>query len=378
MMLAALLGTAHAGGAQKGNRPPQAPHFSWDTLPVFVHTSNCSGPASDHAIETLARFSLVTIEKFQGACANTNPGPECHQEDAIIDTLKRVRQVNPKATTIFYYNSVINFVQYAFQGKGFPDKQLLRNAKGKLITVNHRGDQSVFDFGQAAAREEWIAECVNATKTGWVDGCFVDRAMDGAPCCKTEDSGLPAPTGCAQTSSPMTPAQCTAYRQGHFDAINNLTAAIAPGPVIGNHAYTTNPHLYPLLNLTGSMTEGIPTTEGGLEMLRWHAERGLAFQAHKSTCPHPGAERTDVLAHFLIGAGELAYFGCGGWDTSGNNASAWDSRWFEEFERPLGAPVADGVKNNKTGTWTRSFKSKAGTTKVSWNEATGGKIDWAK
>lgn len=36
----------------------------------------------------------------------------------------------------------------------------------------------VYNHANAVARNLWISECVNATKSGVVDGCFVDRAVD--------------------------------------------------------------------------------------------------------------------------------------------------------------------------------------------------------
>jgi hypothetical protein len=33
----------------------------------------------------------------------------------------------------------------------------------------------VFDFGQAAVRNAFIAACVEPVKAGLADGCFVDR-----------------------------------------------------------------------------------------------------------------------------------------------------------------------------------------------------------
>ena len=45
---------------------PHGPKFSWDTLPVFIHSSNASGPISAAGLATMARFPMVTVEKFQG------------------------------------------------------------------------------------------------------------------------------------------------------------------------------------------------------------------------------------------------------------------------------------------------------------------------
>ena len=43
----------------------KGPRFSWDTLPVFFHSSNASGPYTADAAKVMARFPMVTIEKFQ-------------------------------------------------------------------------------------------------------------------------------------------------------------------------------------------------------------------------------------------------------------------------------------------------------------------------
>lgn len=55
------------------------PRFSWDTVPVFYHSCNFSGPFSDHAIEIMAKFPMVTIEKGQGV---VNAGCVCARRRA--------------------------------------------------------------------------------------------------------------------------------------------------------------------------------------------------------------------------------------------------------------------------------------------------------
>lgn len=236
---------------------------------------------------------------------------------------------------------------------------------------------SVYDFSQRDAQDLWIEDCVNATKTGFVDGCFADRVMDASPCCSngTDDPAAALRLAkCETPSSPLSPAQCTGYRNGHLEVMNRLTEAISPGPIVANHAFTTAPDLYPSLRITGSMTENLPEGDAGIDMLRWHAQRGLLIEAHHKSCPKPGPARTTQLAQFLIGAGRLAYYGCGNWE---NDLHDWSERWFAEFERPLGDPVTDGRRNNSTGTWTRSFRGPHGLTNVTWDATLGGTIDWA-
>ena len=38
---------------------PQLPKFCWDTVPVFYHSCNYSGPFSAAAIQVIAKFPLV-------------------------------------------------------------------------------------------------------------------------------------------------------------------------------------------------------------------------------------------------------------------------------------------------------------------------------
>ena len=45
------------------------PRFSWDTLPVAYHGSNTTAPKgmySPESLKVLAKFAVVTLEKYQG------------------------------------------------------------------------------------------------------------------------------------------------------------------------------------------------------------------------------------------------------------------------------------------------------------------------
>ena len=88
---------------------PKPPKFSWDTMPVFIHGSNQSGPINAEAIHLMAKFPLVTVEKFQGPCGwRPNASPRCDQEAQIIGVLKNVKGINPNVSTIFCTQSVLS------------------------------------------------------------------------------------------------------------------------------------------------------------------------------------------------------------------------------------------------------------------------------
>lgn len=55
---------------------------------------------------------MVTVEKFQGPCGySPSASPACRQEDLIVAELKKVKELNPNVSTVFYYNSVLDFPQ---------------------------------------------------------------------------------------------------------------------------------------------------------------------------------------------------------------------------------------------------------------------------
>ena len=61
----------------------------------------------------MARFPLVTVEKFQGPCGwGKDPSPDCNEEGQIATVLKQVKQINPNVSTVFYLNAVYDFPWY--------------------------------------------------------------------------------------------------------------------------------------------------------------------------------------------------------------------------------------------------------------------------
>ena len=96
---------------------------------------------------------MVTIEKGQGVSLGTGPGN--YAEDKILATLKRVKAVDKNISTIFYYNSVLDWPFYSLHAQ--LEKRLdlaVHDENGELCRM--KGDGSfpnhtnmlVFDFAQ--------------------------------------------------------------------------------------------------------------------------------------------------------------------------------------------------------------------------------------
>ena len=180
---------AHAGHCEPFvPGPSPAVRFSWDTVPVFLHSDNVTGPFTDEAIEFIAkRFAMVTIEKYQGPNAGgenkvwrPEPGVvECCEEDRIVANLRRMKQVNKNLTTILYLNSILDFPQYRLHEliKARPSLWL-NTSEGTPLMMSGDGhphqDMMAYDMTNPIVRELFKEACLNYTKDGTVDGCFID------------------------------------------------------------------------------------------------------------------------------------------------------------------------------------------------------------
>jgi hypothetical protein len=76
------------------------PQFSWDTLPVFFHSSNSTGQYNDDAVKTIARYSMVTIEKWMGYDVEN-----VDDEDEMAVVMRAVKELNSSVSTYFYMHA---------------------------------------------------------------------------------------------------------------------------------------------------------------------------------------------------------------------------------------------------------------------------------
>jgi hypothetical protein len=168
--------------------PVQAagPQFSWDTLPVFIQLGNNTGPFNDAAIDVLAKFDMVVLDKWQGPCGQQpSATPACDEEGVMLAEARRIKRANPNVSTLLYWNSILDFPQYTLHAKmlAHPELMLHDNSNGEIVRLDGGGHvgMDVFDFANPAARELFTSECVTATQSGVVDGCYLDRATGISP-----------------------------------------------------------------------------------------------------------------------------------------------------------------------------------------------------
>lgn len=138
---------------------------------------------------------------------------------------------------------------------------------------------------------------------------------------------------------------------------------------------------YSHLRVGGDITDGVAATQvqnwgvhdqdyagHWIPQLQRAMEKGVLYEAHAacgSSDPNDPVEQTK-LAAFLVGAGEHAYYMCGGWGSGSVD-------WFPIYDLPLGQPLNNATLG-KDGVYIRRF---AKGTNVSFDTKTNtGTIHW--
>eukprot|EP01065_Artemidia_motanka_P011112 TRINITY_DN1597_c0_g1_i2.p1 TRINITY_DN1597_c0_g1~~TRINITY_DN1597_c0_g1_i2.p1 ORF type:complete len:356 (+),score=137.39 TRINITY_DN1597_c0_g1_i2:77-1144(+) len=332
------------------------PNTSLATIPVvYFGGINATRPAENIAM--LAKMRAVGIEKWEGPCWSDclyngqNCGPTCGVEQYMVGTLKRVKQANPKVSTFFYWNTLLDFAFYGESAK-IP-KVVDSNTKKDLVLRNDNGlpNVYVFDYAKEAGRDGWYNFVVNLTKTGYVDGTFADKygvyahqngTSSDWKICNHWCGGVTAEEGQAWNAGKNATVEKTKKffwdQKGIF--FHGTTEFVhsprnEPETLIKSVKKTLSKYLYAWVYVAGDQEWGSDPTDVDSE-----------------------CDEDSVIA-FLLAVEPGAFLECNG--------------WADEFAYSLGDATAPAAQHGDV--WTRSFTSG---TNVTWNTKTkSGKINWA-
>eukprot|EP01084_Bolivina_argentea_P003656 6876_1 len=334
--------------------PPNPPLFSWNTVPLFMHSQNKSGPLNDTAAQYMSTFPIVSIEKSQGQDPNN---PYCNttkqpcQEDIIIASLKKIKSYNPNTRGLFYLNSMINFPQYTlstnFYGKN--EKYLLHDSNGNLVYLNQCNQnaphQTIFDLSQNITREFWLntIEYAMTKEPDIVDGIFIDRAK----------SRISEELSCVN----ITTQKANAWDNGHIEIMKYAMNIVRKynsdkGIIICNNADVENVNGRMFERLRQNDTHGIPN---GNDLNVFMNDNGVRIvNLHEDNCQRGLSVYNQSLAVYLIGAFEYSYYGCTeGWTLQ----TGWDTIWENvDYFKDLGRPKFNATFDNKTQIYYREFE----------------------
>ena len=301
------------------------PQFSWDSLPVFFHSCNSSGQYNDDALKVIAKFQMATIEKGMGRQVS-----DIDDEDEMVLAMKAIKAVNPKISTYFYMNSHKDRPEMTRMAREFdqhPD-YALRDDNGVMVK-NNQGF-FVFDVSKLEVRKWWLNICLNATKHANGDGCYCDSSQ------RVNATFTPH----------LSPSKEKAWNEGLVNLTREVQEALGDNNLligkVANQSY-----------VKAAQIEFFEASNSSIQSLLLGATVGQVMQAHVPINISCTSDLTDYIAAFLIGAGKYAYFGCGNWNSIGDDTEPLT--WLPEYDKPLGAPKGPAQYN--TGVWTRSFAS---------------------
>ena len=320
------------------------PQFSWDTLPVFFHSSNNSGPYSADAIRVIAKYSMVTIEKCQGLYLKN-----VDDEDEMVLAMKAIKQANPKVATYFYMNAYRDrpeMTRMARQLQQHPE-WALHDKDGNLVTVT-KNIWKVFDLSNPDMRQWWLKACMDALSAANGDGCFCDMS---------QQTNLTFPN--------VDPAKLRKWGKGMLQLTKDAQQQLGDDKLLIGKV-PDQPYVKSV------QMEYFVANNDSINGLMEGVKNGKVMQAHVPLTVDCKGDITDNLAAFLIGAGKYCYYGCGYWNATGDDNGPW--YWRPEFDYPLGEPVSAASYMN--GVWKRKFGSG---TEVMFDTSTNkGTVKWSK
>ena len=319
------------------------PMFSWDTLPVFFHSGNESGLYTEELLKIIAKFPMVTIEKFQ-----SDQVSGVDDEDDMVRVMKMVKAVNPNVATYFYMNSYKDrpeMTRMARELGQHPD-WFLKDSNGTKVKNAGQGFY-VFDLSNPEVRQWWQETCLDAIKAADGDGCFCDSSQH------TDASFVP----------PVSPKKKEEWGDGLLQLTKNVQEALGDDNLligkVSNQSY-----------VKAVQIEFFSPSNNSIVELMLGATVGQVVQAHVPVSQNCHEDLTNYMAAFLIGAGKYSYFGCGNWNTQNDDTSAFI--WKPEYDKPLGEPTGPAIYNN--GVWMRKFSHG---TSVKFDTSTKtGTIEW--
>ena len=322
------------------------PMFSWDTLPVYFHSSNASGPYTEESLKTIAKFQMVTIEKWQSYLV-----PGVDDEDAMMHFMKKVKDINPNTATYFYMGAFADLPEMTRMAREFaqhPDWYLRDSSGTKVMRKTSKISFYIFDLSNPDVRQWWQNTCLNALKATNGDGCFCDSSQQVN----------------MTFEPPLSPEEEKAFGDSLVQLTKEVQNALGDDKLligkVANQSY-----------VKAVQIEFFKPNNDSIVELMLGVEVGQVVQVHVPVyldiC---NGDLTDYIAAFLIGAGEYSYFGCGRWNTSNDDTSAFI--WRPEYDKPLGAPTGPATYRN--GVWKRKF-SRGTSVKFDTTTKTG-TIEW--
>jgi hypothetical protein len=344
--------------ASTHQRSARYPKFNWDKVPVAFHFGKSDSLMTEAETRFVAsRSNFICLEKGHGARQFGDT------ETGIEKEARQLKKLNPDMKVIFYWNTFLDYAMYeAHEEYGKHPEWWLRTKDGDLDLKDNRLKR--YDLSNPALRRWWTTVASDAVNNGSADGVFMDA--------------FPQITH-KRNIALWGQEKYDAIQQGLRDIIKETRQKIGEDKLIVYNGIRSTPSWkagYDFPDYTdAAMIEHFGEFQSTSKecMLRDIQEMekackngkivvfkgwpGFTFIDRKAM-RKPLAEKRQIakknllfpLAAFLVGAQENSYF-VYNWGYRMDNGCL---EWYPEFDKPLGEPLGDMVRDG----WTlsRQFK----------------------
>ena len=345
------------------------PPFTWDRVPVYAHVGKQSDDFSPAELDFLAQhFDFIAFEK--GMAVRKRGSAEA----GIAEAARQVKQRNPRAKVLFYWNAFLDIRSYK-ACRDVPADWHLHDRRGEAVMV--RQTVPTYDLSRADMRAWWSDVAAAALRDGGADGIFADALLQVTSSAKQKLLG---------------DEKYAALNAGLLEMLKETGRKLGPqGLVIYNGLRGGEGRQFlPLAG--GAMIEHFGHFSGvgkekmaeDLDAMRAAARLGKIvclkawpgfswLDAEMVQKPHDELLRlarqriTFPLACFLVAAEPHCYF-CYTWGY-GEGHGTFD--WYPEFDRPLGTP--QGAAKRSGWVYQREFAHASVSVNLETQTAT---IDW--
>ena len=330
-------------------RPDRYPKFSWDKVPVAFHFGKSEALMTEAEARFVASHSnFICLEKGHAIQQFGNT------EIGIEKEAQQLKKLNPNIKVIFYWNTFLDYPMFAAHDEYEKHPQWwLRKKDGQLDLKNNNLKR--YDLSNAEVREWWTDVARKAVVDGSADGVFMDAfpqithernvALWGAEKYAAIVQGLREII--KETRRKIGDDKLIIYNgirstpsfEAGFDFPEHTDAAMIEH--FGQFQSTSKEcMLRDILEMERAGKNGKIVVFKGWPGFTFIDPEAMAM---------PLAEKREIakkniefpLAAFLVGAQENAYF-IYNWGYRMENGCL---EWYPEFDRPLGEPTGEMVKD---------------------------------
>jgi len=370
------------------SRTDYMPKFSWDTVPVYAHFARQDGPFTEDEAKFIARYPMMILDSVQEF--RLNKGAYWTLAKAARD----IKKHNPDIKIVTYWNTWMQ----RFQVEG-EDEFMDNLADWRIYDVqgnpyNH-GNRITYDLTKPVVQEWWKQRIRNILREPAIDMVFLDQgALSSNPHMGVIFGTAKANQMVNSTKNLFDWIGQNTNRPIIYNGINYFEYGFNNPDLVEtflNHsdgALFEHFNQYSARNSNGSLK--VNGMVKGLERISALSKTGALIPVYASPREHKlkyadgdqSITKAEIesylygdfeynLAKFLIAAGENTYFAYGWSYGVLDAAKGGNFIWYPEYDKRLGPPKGDYVKNGNI--FTREFEYASVYLDLNKDE---GKITW--